>query len=421
VFTHAYLIDGRGGAPIADATVIVRGANVEAVGPAASVRVPPGSEIEDLHGRALLPGLADMHVHLVGGWDGHAVDLLGYHRYLNSLLYAGVTTVLDTGNVQPYIVQLRAEVAAGRLVGPRIYCVGPLVDGADPVWPPLSYAISSLGQVAPAVQALKRDQVDLIKGYVGLSHSVLRRLVQEGQKVGLRVIVDQWQRNGSSELVDDGIYGFAHLPTRQLTAQDVDYLKEHHTVFISTLTVFESASRRRLANLDFLKDPLVADTTPPSFLAGLRAEASRKLTTEEALALPRHQDGLTHAERNAKELWDAGVLLAAGTDAAYPGDFQGEGLHRELELLVESGLTPLQAITVATHNAAQLIGADNWGTIEPGKLATFIVVDGRPDRNISDTRKVREVFVRGENIHRDSLKLAAQHDPGYEPISPTDL
>ena len=271
VFTHAYLIDGRGGAPIADATVIVRGANVEAVGPAASVRVPPGSEIEDLHGRALLPGLADMHVHLVGGWDGHAVDLLGYHRYLNSLLYAGVTTVLDTGNVQPYIVQLRAEVAAGRLVGPRIYCVGPLVDGADPVWPPLSYAISSLGQVAPAVQALKRDQVDLIKGYVGLSHSVLRRLVQEGQKVGLRVIVDQWQRNGSSELVDDGIYGFAHLPTRQLTAQDVDYLKEHHTVFISTLTVFESASRRRLANLDFLKDPLVADTTPPSFLAGLRA------------------------------------------------------------------------------------------------------------------------------------------------------
>src|SRR5947208_13549891 len=122
-------------------------------------------------------------------------------------------------NVQPYIVQLRAETAAGRLLGPHIYCVGGLVDGADPAWPPLSYAVASVGQVALVVKALKRDNVDLIKGYVGLSHSVLERLVEEGRKVSLRVIVDQWQRNGSPDLVEDGIYGFGHVPKQLLSTE----------------------------------------------------------------------------------------------------------------------------------------------------------------------------------------------------------
>ena len=150
--------------------------------------------------------------------------MLGYRRYLNALLYAGVTTVLDTGNVEPFIVQLRAEVAARRLPGPRIYCVGPLIDGADPAWPPLSRAVSSVAQVPDVVRALNRDRVDLIKAYVGVSHPVLERLVEEGHKVSLRVIIDQWQRNGSPDLVADGIYGFAHLPTRKLTSADVELM-----------------------------------------------------------------------------------------------------------------------------------------------------------------------------------------------------
>jgi len=369
----------------------------------------------------LMPGLADMHVHLLGGWDGHAVDMLGYRRYMNALLYAGITTVLDTGNVQPYIVQLRAETAAGRLLGPHIYCVGGIVDGADPVWPPISYAVASVGQVAPVVKGLKRDNVDLIKGYVGLSHAVLERLVEEGRKVSLKVIVDQWQRNGSPDLVEDGIYGFAHLPTRLLSPDTVRFMREHNTVFISTLIVHESQTRNRLRDLTFLNDPLVRDTSPPSFLAGLRAEAARKLDADEAAHAQRWEKLQQNAMANAKALFGAGVLLAAGTDAPYPGDMQGEGLHHELELLVAAGLTPLEAITVATRNAARLIGASDWGTIEAGKLATLIVVDGRPDRNISDTRKVVEVMLRGRKIDRESLKMAHQNDPGYEPVSPTDF
>src|SRR6184192_1150361 len=108
-FTNAVLIDGTGAPAVEHATVVIRGATIEAAGPAGEVKIPSGAVVTDLHGKVLMPGLADMHVHLLGGWDGHAVDMLGYRRYMNALLYAGVTTVLDTGNVQPYIVQLRAE------------------------------------------------------------------------------------------------------------------------------------------------------------------------------------------------------------------------------------------------------------------------------------------------------------------------
>ena len=420
-FTNAVLIDGTGAPAVEHATVVIRGATIESAGPAGQVKIPSGAAVTDLHGKVLMPGLADMHVHLLGGWDGHAVDMLGYRRYMNALLYAGVTTVLDTGNVQPYIVQLRAETAAGRLLGPHIYCVGGIVDGADPVWPPISYAVASVGQVAPVVKGLKRDNVDLIKGYVGLSHAVLERLVEEGRKVSLKVIVDQWQRNGSPDLVEDGIYGFAHLPTRLLSPDTVRFMQEHNTVFISTLIVHESQTRNRLRDLTFLNDPLVRDTSPPSFLEGLRAEAARKLGSDEAAHAERWEKLQQNAMANAKALFRAGVLLAAGTDAPYPGDMQGEGLHHELELLVAAGLTPLEAITVATRNAARLIGAGDWGTIEAGKAATLIVVDGRPDRNISDTRKVVEVMLRGRKIDRESLKLVHQNDPGYEPVSPTDF
>lgn len=79
-----------------------------------------------------MPGLADMHVHLQGGWDGISMDLLGYQRYLNAMLYAGITTVMDTGDYQPWILQLRQEAASGRLLSPRLYSTGAMIDGADP-------------------------------------------------------------------------------------------------------------------------------------------------------------------------------------------------------------------------------------------------------------------------------------------------
>jgi imidazolonepropionase-like amidohydrolase len=186
-------------------------------------------------------------------------------------------------------------------------------------------------------------------------------------------------------------------------------MKEKDIHVVTTLAVYESFSRRRLQDLSFLENPLIHDTTPPWFLDDLRAMAARP-PGEMEKALGRVREG----QINAKKLFDAGILLAAGTDAPYPGVFQGEGLHRELELLVEAGLTPLEAITVATRNAAKLIGAEReWGTLAAGSLANVVVVRGRPDRNISETRNIEMVIRKGVVLDRDELKLDPSRDPGF--------
>lgn len=417
--THAVIIDGNGGPPIEDGTVLIRAGKIEAVGSASAIKVPADVRVIDAKGRAVMPGLADMHVHLTGGWDGEAVDMLGFPRYLNALLYAGVTTVLDTGNVQPYILQLRQEVAAGRLVGPRIYCAGALIDGADPAWPPLSFAVSSVDQIPKIVRQQKKEGVDVIKAYSGLSDLMIAALAREGKKSELRVFIDQWSRNGSVDLMQTGIAAFAHLPTRRMSDEAVSLMKEKGIHAMTTLAVYESHSRRRLADLSFLESSIVKDTTPPWFLEELRSEAARTLTADQSARATSNSSRLAEAKKNAKKLFDAGVLLAAGTDAPYPGVFQGEGIHRELELLVEAGLTPLEAITVASKNAALLMNAgDEWGTVTPGRVANLIIIAGRPDKNVSETRKIEMVIQAGKILDREKLKFDTRRDGGYRASSP---
>lgn len=414
---HGTVLDGLGGAPLADGVVLVRGGRIEAVGPAASVPVPKDAEVIDARGKTVLPGLADLHVHLQGGWNGIDNDLLGYQRYLSALLHAGVTTVFDTGNYAPFILQLRQEVAAGRVLGPRIYCVGAMVDSADAAWPDLAYAVSSRALLPEMVRRGKQGKVDMLKGYVNLSDRMLRRLVEEARREGLRVVVDQWERNGSPDLVATGIAGFAHMPTRRMSDDDVRAMKEANAFAVTTLTVRESFARTRLADPALHGEPLVADTMPPWFLSELRAEAARALTAEETEERDRAAGALAEAGRNAVKLLAAGVLLAAGTDAPYPGVFQGEGLHRELELLVAAGLSPLQAIRLATHDAARVLQAEGeWGSLKPGLKADVLVVAGRPHERISDTRKIDLVVKEGRVLDRAGLRFDARRDGGHRAV-----
>lgn len=423
---HARIIDGLGGTPIEDGTVILTGKTIQYAGTSAGAHIPAGAQILDATGKSVLPGLADMHVHLQGAWDGISVELLGYQRYFNAMLYSGVTTILDTGNYQPWVLQLRQEVAAGRVLGPRIYCVGAMIDAADPAWPDLAYAVSSRTQLPGFVARDKAAGVDLLKGYANLSDRMLRRLVEEAHKVGLRVIIDQWERNGSPDLAQTGIDGFAHAPTRRMSTDDMDVLQKSGLFVITTLVVEEMSSRRRLADLRFLKEPLIADTTPPWYLEELTAEATRKLNEREQKETERSVLGFNEMKRNVKKLFDARVLLATGTDAPYPGVFQGESLHHELELLVASGMTPLEAIRAATFNAAKIMKAENdWGSLQAGRRANVLIVAGNPAANISDTRKIETVILEGKILDRAMLRFDPKKDPGFRAVpgqfsSPTE-
>lgn len=409
----ARLIDGNGGPPIEAGVVVIRGDRIEAVGSAADVRVPADAARIDGRGRSVLPGLADLHVHLTGGWDGETTDLLSPSRMLDALLYAGVTTVFDTGNILPYILQITREIDAGRLRGPHIRFVGPVVDGANPVWPPLSLAVATPEQIAPYVRQLRAAGVKMVKGYGGLSTELLTDLVEAAARDSLAVVVDAWRKNGTLEIAQTGIAAFAHLGTTPITPETVAYMREHQIASLTTLAVLESFSRRRFRDLGFLEGPLLRGSFPPSFATGLRAFATRPLTAAESTRVVAIGQRLVTAEHNLKQLFDAGVLLAAGTDSPYPGDWYGEGLHRELELIVEAGLTPLQALTLATRNAARFLHETDWGTLEPGKRADLIVVRGDPSRRISDTRRVEIVIQNGRQLDRSRLRFDPTRDPGF--------
>ncbi len=417
--TNAVIVDGQGGVPLESGTVIISGDRIQAVGPSQRIEIPSDARVIDAMGKTVLPGLADMHVHLLGGWDGHRVDMLGYQRYLNSLLYNGVTTVLDVGNVEPFILQMWQEVAAGRIPGPRIYCAGALVDGSDPAWPPISHSAASLEQIPKIAEGLKAAGVDVIKAYGGLSHRMVSALAAEAKKVSLPLVVDQWSLNGSTDLMRTDMTVFAHLPARTIDEEGLALMTNKGIRVITTLAVAEFGTRRRFDSFDFLRHPLVADTTPPWFLEDLREEMSRPLTDAERSGVDRAKRRFRQRQENANKLLDAGVLLVAGTDAPYPGVFFGEGIHREMELLVEAGLTPLQAISIATSNAAKLMSAEEeWGTLAPGRLANLIIVNGRPDRRISDTRNIETVVKAGVVLDREALQFSREEDAGFRVASP---
>lgn len=415
--TNATIIDGMGGAPIPDGVVVIEGDRIVAAGPAAQVAVPHGAVIVDAAGGAVMPGLADMHVHMVGGWDGVSTEMLGYRRYLNALLHAGVTTVFDAGNVLPFIQQIRAEIEAGRLPGPRVYMAGPLVDGPVPIWPPITYFTFEASAMWRHANQLAAAGVDALKGYAGLDAEMVDSLVQAGAEVGLPVIVDLGSRGDYAAAVEAGVLARAHAPSGPLSDDEIAAMVEHGTATITTLAVLESFSRRRLQDLAFLDHPLIAATTPPWFLDALREHATHPLSDQEAALAAAIGERLTTAMTNVKRLSDAGVLVVAGTDAPYPGVFQGEGIHRELELLVEAGLTPLQAITAATRNAARLMDAsDEWGAIAPGMAADLLVVRGNPVENIGATRDIVAVIQRGIVLDRSRLVFSALEDPGFRTV-----
>ncbi len=415
VLRNVTVIDGTGRPPLESATVVVEGDRIKAVGPAREVAVPEGARVLERRGHTVLPGLADLHVHLQGGWDGERCDYLNFARYLDGLLYSGVTTVLDTGNSMPFVTQLKQEVAAGRLRGPRIYCTGPMIDSPEPLWPPLAETMASLSQAPTIVKRLKANGVDLVKAYAGLSDMHVAALARASKAEGLRLIVDGWDRNGSPSLVRSGIYAFAHAPhANELTAEGAAEMVERKVAVISTVTVRESFSHRRLQDMALLSGPLIKDVTPPQFLDEVREAALKGDFSFDKPGVDHRTRDFDRTRKNVVVLWRAGVLVAAGTDAPYPGVFQGESLHRELELLVEAGLTPLEAIQAATGNAARFLDGEaaDWGTIAPGRRADLVVVSGRPHERIGDTRTIVDVVQAGRLVDRAGLKVSPR-EPAY--------
>ncbi len=370
----ARLIDGSERGALEDATVVVRDGRIVAAGPRASTPPPDDVEIVDASGATIVPGLWDMHA--------HAAQI----EWAPAYLAAGVTTVRDMGGGFAFLTAFRDTLASGRGLGPRLLLAG-LVDGDND---------NAFGEVTAATPEEGRALVDRyhaagfgqMKLYTYLQPDVVRAITARAHELGMTVTGHVPRALSLTEALDAGMDQVAHLPLRGDPAspqaeQIIEALLRHGAAVDPTASWGELLGRSQ--------DTPIADFQPGILGAPWPIAAAydsvRNEATPEAVGAR-----LRGSLAGVRALYDAGVPILAGTDYGVPA----HSLHRELELYVMAGLTPLEAIRAATVIPAQVMGlADDSGTIEVGKRADMLVLEGDPLAGISAIRSGRWVVVNG--------------------------
>lgn len=378
----ATLIDGRGGPPVADSVVVVRGERIAAAGPRSSVRVPAGAEVVEARGMSLLPGLLDAHFHIDG--DDALPALFLSH---------GVTSLRDPGQwIEAYTAARSASAPI-----PRLFLTGPHLDSPPPAYPADSYVVRDAEEARLAVQRFADQGASAFKVYFRLPVGLIRVVCDEAHRLGLPVtahleIVD------AGAAIRAGVDGIEHVTsfgTAMLPARDAEKYRQS--------VLADNAARREGRYEVWSKTDL----------GGARAQAVIKLMVERGTFL---SPTLAIFERRAgdKETTDvhvrgfkqmleftgrarrAGVRVVVGSHSAVPHAERGWAYQRELELLVEAGLTPMQTIVAATSENARFFRVEErLGSVEPGKLADLVLVEGDPLKDISVMRNVRRVMLGG--------------------------
>lgn len=419
VLTGATLIDGTDRAPIANATVVIERGRIQTVqAQAGEVAAEPGVKIIRLNGKFLLPGLFDSHVHYLG-W---AAPLY---------LAGGITSVADAGNWTAWILAQRWAVATGLVPGPRIFTAGGQLDSPPGTYPH-SINVATEESAREAVRQHVRRGVDFIKVYTMLQMPMIKAIVEEAHAAGLPV--RGHITVSAREAAQAGLDSLEHISGVAIaTMENAEKLKEIERrrgdpAFLPT-TVTDLAFYMRPERFDDLIGVLIQqktflDPTLVSWWMGVHPH-TREYEAEDRAALanpalsfipdlsrggivnryarnihdrsdPKFKTGFANVQKFVKSFVAAGGKVVAGSDTTLLS-MPGADLHREMELLVEAGLTPLQVLQAATRNAADLMrkGKD-LGTVEAGKLADLIVLGADPLKDIRNTRKVEMVIKDGK-------------------------
>ena len=349
-------------------------------------------------GCTLLPGLIDGHVHLAS-W------------MIPALLAAGVTTVRDIGNNLDWILGLRRRLAADPQPSPRIRCCGPVLDGNTVTWPLLGEPHPDPAAVAAKVAALAAAGVDEIKLYVHLDLEQVEAAVKAGRRHQVPVVAHLGEIN-ALEAARAGVAEIQHLSgiINPFDGAHLVNLKElapalieADTALCPTLVVWD-----RLARLSHFV------TRPDPRLRWVPAEIRAAWDAFPHRHDPEGSRGRVAAVEEMRQmipsLYRAGVSIIGGTDAPWPYLIPGFSLHDELAMLTASGLTPVQALTSATQEAAKRLGVDHLtGTLEEGKVADLVIVKDDPLSEIHHVGQVEEVFRRGQRVTVKDLEPGAFH------------
>jgi len=436
--THVRVIDGTGAAARENQTIILNQGKIESVSDASSASVPKDAQVLDLQGHSVIPGLVGMHDHMFYP-AGEAI----FHEMAISFprlyLAGGVTTIRTTGSIEPYMdLALKAKIEHGEVAGPHIHVTGPYLEGPGS-WAPQMTELKTPEEAVATVNFWADRGVDNFKAYNFISRAVLKAAIDAAHKRGLKVtghLCSIGFREAAALGIDDLEHGIA-VDTEFFSAKKPDQcpissrasmvavndelnkmkvtdapiqdmihdLVSHHVAVTSTLPVFELFVPGKTP-----LQPRVLDAMSPEarnqFLASrVRADLPMQDSkTGETRATPWGQS-FEQEKQFERAFVQAGGLLLAGEDpTGMGGDLAGFGDQREVELLVEAGFTPLEAIRIATFNGAQYLGElDRIGTIAAGKQADLVVIKGDPSKKIEDIENVETVFKNG--IGYDPAKL----------------
>jgi imidazolonepropionase-like amidohydrolase len=425
VLNNVTVVDVRTGALQPEQTVILDRNHIASVGPSKSAKYPRNAPSVNCRGLFLIPGLWDMHVHLVfGDWFPDAQDIS-----LPLFVANGITGVRDMGSELDIVQGWRNEIEAGRLIGPRILTSGPMLDGPKPRFPS-SVAIATPEDAHRAVADLKRRGADFIKLQSLIPRDAVFAIAEEAKKQEIPFEGHVPDAVRASEMSTAGMKSFEHLIgifEGSSPAED-KFLKGNKTEgrFLAT---YDSARAASLASMlaknqtwqcptlvwerggnlidvsDFSKDERVK-YVPASW----KNKTWKRFTDE--ITQGYGTDDLAIRKRFVEKelevvemLHKTGVLFLAGTDTpAGVHIFPGYSLHEELQRFVAAGFTPLEALQTATINPARFFGIeDQLGTVEKGKLADLVLLSANPLEDIANTQKIASVIANGRYFYRAEL------------------
>ena len=431
VFKNALLIDGKGTAAKPHQTVIISNGKINWVGDDAKAIIPKGANVVDLNGKTLMPGLVMLHEHMY--ISAHSIE----PRYANLrqvpftfprlYLAAGATTIRTCGSIEPYSdIRIKKDIDLGLLPGPNMELTAPYIEGKSSRFPQMKEN-KTPADAAAFVNYWADQGFTSFKAYMGVDKPTLKAAIDAAHKRLLKITghLDIVTYKEAASLGMDNLeHGFmastdfavdkkeneppaTGAAIKSLSNLDIhsdsvkqfiQFLIDKKMSITSSLAVFEGATTTQpQPNQDALN--AMSPDTRDFYL-------QRLATTKSAKGPTAYDKAFANATKMEKMFYDMGGLLSVGTDpTGNGGTLAGYGNWRAIELLVEAdGFTPLEAIKIATQNGSIALGFDKTiGTIETGKAADLLIIDGDPSKNISDLRKVQWVFKNG--IGYNSKKL----------------
>jgi imidazolonepropionase-like amidohydrolase len=428
--TNVRVIDGTGAPPRENQTILISGGKIDLVGPTASTTYPSDARAIDLSGYTVLPGLVGMHNHMFFPMGGSPPMYSNMGSSFPRLYLAlGVTTIRTTGSVAPYTdLELKRLIDAGRVLGPKMHVTAPYLEGRGS-FTPVMHELKDAEDARRMVNYWADAGATSFKAYMNIKRDELRAVVEEAHKRGLKV-TGHLCSIGFREAAEIGIDNLEHglfadsefvadkkpdqCPggvSASLRALDINgtavqetirTLVQKNVAITSTLPVFEAnapLTQSGIGASSALLNPRVLNVMSTD--ARVRYLQNRARVPGDSPAVELIRKAMAFERAFVK----AGGLLIAGLDPTGNGGIvAGFGDHRQVELLVEAGFTPVEAIRIASLNGAKFLGEDaRIGSIAPGKQADLMIVKGNPAANIADIEKVEIVFKDG--IGYDSEKL----------------